>query len=175
MEVGMSRKFGTEGGFTLIELMVTVNIVGILSVIAMHYGISYLDRAREKITKENLRAIRHMIELYNLDTGQYPAKLVKGPYYNDKAGDRGGGTEIFSEGYKYLKRIPNNQMPGADDNYPPCWVTQFFDADSATYEAAFAQQWDGWFYYYQINGEVVGKLVVPRSGCDIEGNPYSEW
>ena len=163
-----------EHGFTLVELMITINIVGILSVIAMTSSLTYLQRAREKITKENLRAFRQAIYMYNLDTGLYPSKLVVGDYYS--IGNRGGGNEIFSEGYKYLKKIPHNQIPGEDDNYSSNWVTQFETATTAYYNAAFSANWDGWFYYYKNeNGEETGLLVVPRSGNDLDGTPYSDW
>ncbi|OIN98533.1 hypothetical protein AUJ66_00825 [Candidatus Desantisbacteria bacterium CG1_02_38_46] len=154
--------------------MITVNIVGILSAIAMHSSLTYLGRAREKLTKENLRAFRQAINMYNLDTGHYPSKIVDGVYCT--VGERGGGTTIFSEGYKYLKKIPHNQMPGEDDVYFSNWVTQFETATTAYYNAAFSQKWDGWFYYYKNeDGEEIGLLVVPRSGNDLEGNPYSGW
>jgi len=177
----MFKPIKGEHGFTLVELMITVNILGVLSAIAIQSSLTYLDRAREKIAKENLRAFRQAINLYNLDTGNYPSKLVIGDYYKDSPkkkkaqGGRGGGNEIFPDGYKYLKKVPYNQMPGEDDDHPLNWVTQFDDADTSEYQSAFSANWDGWFYYYKINGVETGALVVPRSGNDVEGIPYSEW
>ena len=177
----MFKSLKGERGFTLVELMVSVNIVGILSAIAMSASLTYLGRAREKITKENLRAFRQAIYMYNLDTGHYPSKIVDGLYYDKSPkgkgkGERGGGTTIFSEGYKYLKKIPYNQIPGEDDVHPSNWVTQFETATIDYYNVAFSRKWDGWFYYYKSeNGEETGILVVPRSGNDLEGNPYSDW
>lgn len=163
-----------EGGFTLVELMITINIVGILSVIATAASLTYLQRAREKITKENLRVFRQAISMYNLDTGHYPPKIVIGDYATMNV--RGGGNKMFSEGYKYLKKIPHNQIPGEGDNYPSNWVTQFETATAMFYSAAFSNKWDGWWYFYKNeDGEEIGMLVVPRSGNDLDGTPYSNW
>lgn len=177
----MFRMTKGEHGFTLVELMVTVNIVGILSAIAVTTSLTQVEKAREKITKENLRVFRQAINMYNLDTGKYPPKIVDGLYYDKSPkgkgkGERGGGTTIFSEGYKYIKKIPYNQVPGEDDVHPFNWVTQFETATVPYYNVAFSQNWDGWFYYYKNeNGEENGILVVPRSGNDLGGKPYSEW
>jgi len=171
----MNRRLNSQSGFTLIELMVVVNILGILSVIAMHAGLTYMERARERITKESLRVLRQAITMYNLDTGHYPPHLVIGDYADQSPDGRGGGNTLHPDGYKYIKRLPSNQMPGEDDNYPANWVTEFEDATDTQYLLAFSQRWDGWFYFYKINGEEAGIVVVPRSGTDLEGNSYSEW
>lgn len=66
----MSRR---EQGFTLIELMVVVVIIGILAAIAMPNFVSMTDRARESDLAENMHTFQLAIEDFAVrNTGQYP-------------------------------------------------------------------------------------------------------
>ena len=64
-----------EGGFTLIEMLVVVAMVGIVAAIAVgEYGRA-IDRAREATLKENLFVMRTQISNYFADKGRYPYDL----------------------------------------------------------------------------------------------------
>ena len=162
-----------QGGFTLVELMIVVNIIGILSAISAQNALTSIRRAREKVTKESLRVLKDAMAMYSVDTNHFPAKIVAGDYLT--AGDRGGSGEIIAPATNYLRRIPINQIPGEDDIYSANWVTMIEDADQATIDALYTQSWDGWFYIYKFNGVEAGQVLVVRKGTDIEGIPYSEW
>jgi len=54
-------------GFTLIELMIVVAIVGILSAIAIPKFASLLEKSREGATQGNLAAIRSAVTIYYTD------------------------------------------------------------------------------------------------------------
>lgn len=64
-----------EDGFTLIEMMIVMAIIGILLTIAQPQFQQYTTRAREAVLKENLFTIRDVIDQYYADKGRYPDSL----------------------------------------------------------------------------------------------------
>lgn len=59
-------------GFTVIELLVVVAIVGVLSAIAMYHYMALTDRARTVECASRLRTIGYALYAYRLDHDNYP-------------------------------------------------------------------------------------------------------
>lgn len=64
-----------ERGFTLLELIIVVAIIGILATIAMPAMKDIPRRANEAVLRTNLRTIRDVIDQYYGDKGRYPPSL----------------------------------------------------------------------------------------------------
>lgn len=60
-------------GFTLIEIMVVVVILGILAAIIVPEVLKRPDEARVVKTKQDILAIQNALSLYQLDNGFYPS------------------------------------------------------------------------------------------------------
>ncbi len=64
-----------ERGFTLIELIIVLSIIGLLVGLGMPTYKSATVKAREAVLRENLYILRKLIDQYAQDKGKYPASL----------------------------------------------------------------------------------------------------
>lgn len=69
------RSGGRARGFTLIEMMVVVAILGILVSMAVPAYKNMVLRAKETVLKQNLFIMRDCIDQYYADRGKYPDSL----------------------------------------------------------------------------------------------------
>jgi general secretion pathway protein G len=94
-----------EKGFTLLELMIVLAIMGILLTIAQPSLKQSIVKARESVLKEDLFQMRDAIDQYYADNGKYPDVL-----------DDLINTEDLSR--SYLRGIPKDPFTKAAD-----WIT----------------------------------------------------
>lgn len=97
---------GGEKGFTLIELMVVVAIVGILVTLAEpSYRIATV-KAREAALKRDLYIFRDVIDQYHADQGRYPGSL----------------SDLVDKGY--LRSIPADPFTGSSTSWVEIFISQ---------------------------------------------------
>ena len=97
-------------GFTLIEVLVVVAILGILAAIVVPRILDRPDEAKRVAAKSDIAAIGQALKLYRLDNGFYPATdqglaaLVQRPASNPAPANwKPGG---------YLERLPRDPWGG---------------------------------------------------------------
>lgn len=61
-----------SAGFTLVEIMVVVVILGILAVLIVPRVLGRSDEARQAAAKHDIATIMQSLKLYRLDNGRYP-------------------------------------------------------------------------------------------------------
>jgi general secretion pathway protein G len=68
----IKHSWQSRSGFTLIELIVVMAIIGILASVIMVNFIGVRARSRDGVRKSDLSQIRNALEIYRADVGTYP-------------------------------------------------------------------------------------------------------
>ena len=63
-------------GFTILELLIVVLIIGILAALAIVNALTALDKARQKATMADMRTLSVMMDAYNMNENHYPRQGV---------------------------------------------------------------------------------------------------
>jgi general secretion pathway protein G len=108
-----------ERGFTLLELMVVVAILGLLAVLVGPEAIKLLGNTRAKTAALDIKSLSEAMELYKLDVGGYPstedglAALVAKPSDADNwAGPYIKGKKLPTDPWKkpYIYHNPSSRQ-----------------------------------------------------------------
>jgi len=102
----MRNHFSRASGFTLLEIMIVVVILGVLAALVVPKVMSRPDEARQVAAKQDISALMQALKLYRLDNFRYPSTeqgleaLVSKPVTEPVAPNwKGGG---------YLDRLPKD-------------------------------------------------------------------
>ncbi len=96
-----SRSRRPQQGFTLLELMIVMIIIGTLAAIAIPSYMNNVRHAREAVLKEDLHTMRTAIDSYTVDKEKAPQTL----------------DDLVQAGY--LKAMPNDPFTHRTDTWIP--------------------------------------------------------
>ena len=131
-----------EDGFSLIELLIVVAIIGIIATIAVPQLLDAIDRARQRRTMADMRNISTANGTYRVDEGVYPPALSDlVPLYMQvvPANDAWGNALDYTvtSGSYVLQSFAAD---GADGPAPPTpWINGPYDVDLEMTNGQFTQ------------------------------------
>ena len=95
----IEKLYRNRSGYTLIELMIVLTILGILAAIAAPSVKVHSIRAREAVLMEDLYQLRQNIDAFYADRARYPDSL----------------DELVFE--RYIREVPRDPFTKADDTW----------------------------------------------------------
>ncbi len=150
------RGSGRERGLTLVELIVTSAILGILAMAAIPVARFEVQREKERELRSDLWMMRNAIDKYKdaADKGAFQTKVDSQGYPPD-LDTLVKGVDVQGKKVRFLRKIPTDPMTGNTD-----WGMRSMqdDPDSDSY-----------------GGQSVFDVYSKSTGTALDGTKYSDW
>ena len=146
------KMINTKKGFTLIELMIVVAIIGILAAIAIPQFANLVAKSQEGRTKANLGTIRSALSIYYGDLeGWYPTDTLSS----------------LTTGGRYLQSIPNSDLPVTTNSIGHTSIKTVTNASADT---------GGWYYNNSgATSSTWGQILVNCTHQDLRASVWSTY
>jgi len=174
--LGGPREHNRRGGFTLIEMLIVVVILGILATIVVPQFSNASVNAKENMLKDELRYLRTQVVVYKAQHHDvapgYPngdrTATPTGPDFvaqmtkptNEFGVTNSGATPVFKFG-PYLSAMPGNPLTRLDGVWIVGDTDTMPDPTGADY---------GWIYK-----PLTGEIIANSTGADTSGNAYKDY
>ncbi|MFH1541040.1 MAG: prepilin-type N-terminal cleavage/methylation domain-containing protein [Elusimicrobiota bacterium] len=161
----------TKKGFTLIELMIVVAIIGVLAAVAIPKFTDLIKKAKEGATKGSLGAFRSALTIY------YGEQEGIYPYADTTAGGTDGASGSEASTFasvsgpfmtKYIDRLPSVRLGllGTADT-----TATIFGTSAEAADVNIAANQGKWWYL----GAAIGDMRVICSATDSKGTLITSW
>jgi len=70
--LGRSGRRGAESGFTLVEMLVVITIIGLIMALVGPRVLNYLSESKVKTARIQIESFTQALDLFYLDNGRYP-------------------------------------------------------------------------------------------------------
>jgi len=147
---------GREAGLTLVELIVTVAILGILASAAIPIARFQVKRQKERMLRYDLWQMRAAIDAYKdaADKHAFQTKVDSQNYPPDLQ-TLVDGVDVQGKKVRFLRHIPIDPITGNDD-----WGLRSMQDDPTS---------DSW------GGQNVFDVFTKSDGVALDGTKYSDW
>jgi general secretion pathway protein G len=109
--VSLTREKRREGGFTLIELMIVLFILGLLAALVSPRLMGRVGKAKQKTAQAQIQLLATSLDLFHLDVGRYPTTEEGLKALREKP------ENLPSWGGPYLDKVVPNDPWGHPYNY----------------------------------------------------------
>ena len=162
----MSEKKHSERGFTLVEMVITVAIVGVLASAAMPLASLVSQRNKEQDLRQSLQQIREAIDRYrkDFDSGKIPKGISDSGFPKSLKDLTEGVVDQTSADKKkrlvYLRRLPRDPLHGDPSVKPEeTWGLRSYESPPDD----------------PSPGNDVFDVYSLDKGVGLNGIPYSKW
>jgi len=161
----MNERTNTERGFTLVEMVMTVAIVGVLASAAMPLASLVSQRSKEQELRQSLLQIREAIDAHrrDFDAGRIAKGTTDSGYPKSLKDLTEGVVDQTSQKKKriiYLRRLPRDPLH-TDPSIPAMDTWGLRSYDSPPDEPS--------------PGNDVFDVYSRNKGVGLNGIPYSKW
>jgi general secretion pathway protein G len=159
------RPARAAAGFTIIEMVITVAIIGLLASVALPLAELTVQRAKEQELRRSLREIRTAIDAYKHATEQgRVAKAADATGYPPNLDVLASGVPDAKDPGKrpiyFLRRLPRDPFhAGGEDRAADTWGLRSYDSPPDNPQS----------------GKDVFDVYSRSSATGINGVPYREW
>lgn len=119
LQSSISRK-----GFSLIELLVTISIIGVVSTLGISSAAILQKNSRDTQRKADLRLIQSALQQYYADNNFYPdgLSLTSGSLFDNCTGYTPTGGCSFTPRKTYIQSLPKDPVSGTSTPY--CYISR---------------------------------------------------
>lgn len=142
------RRSSGQQGFTLLELIIVIAVVGVLAAIAMPNLTQTPRRAQEAVLRTNLNTLRQVVDQYNGDKGFYPSEL----------------EVLIDDGY--LRDIPYDPITGEQE-----WGL-IYEGSPDDLNDPDSIAWD---VDLELDGGGIIDVFSLSEDLSLDETPYAEW